>query len=230
MIWRGGIAAQALAAVLAAWLAVAVSAVADGPRYFHTPMLEIMQTDVYLTQTEHQETAISYAGKGSDLRVGDFLTHADGVRILNGGLKTFLKNGDSEAIVPIIDEEDPQHGGNKLMGFVLVQVVNPRYLSTRRGDVLLDYEEGGPAPTLNLGTDPLFAPCRLAFLLNYSSWLVAFRFYCFPFRDSTYLHRSISPVAKGNLVVSGGGVKSTSDPSYQPPPYGGGACITARDW
>lgn len=123
----------------------------DGPRYFHTPMLEIMDKDVYLTQTDHQETIISFAGKGADLHVGDYLTHADGVRILNGGLKAFLKNGDGEAIVPIIDEEDIKHGGNRLIGFVLVQVVNPRKLSTRRGEVVLDFEEGGPAPTMNLG-------------------------------------------------------------------------------
>eukprot|EP01034_Spumella_vulgaris_P021759 gene21759-27815_t len=33
----------------------------------------------------------------------------------------------------------------------------------------------------------------------------------------------------GNIVIGPGGAKTTSDPSYKPPPHGGGACITARD-
>jgi hypothetical protein len=159
------------------------SGTSDGPRYFHIPTLEIMQSEVYLTQTEHQETVIAYSSKGSDLHPGDYVTHADGIRLLNGGLTTFLKNGDGEAVVPVIDEDSAKHGGHILLGFVLIQVVTPRKLSTRRGDIVFDLEEGGPAPTVKLG----------------------------------------------NLVMGPGGVKSTTDPSYQPPPYGGGACITGKD-
>ena len=33
----------------------------------------------------------------------------------------------------------------------------------------------------------------------------------------------------GNIVIGAGGAKSTSDPSYVPPPHGGGACISHRD-
>lgn len=155
----------------------------NGPRYFHTPMHEVMQHTLYVKTTSFDEVVVAYADKGSDLRENDYLTHADGVRILNGGLQSFLKSGDKEAIVPIIEESDSQHGGSKFLGFVLVQVVQPRKLSTRRGEVVFDLEEGGPAPTMNLG----------------------------------------------NIVVTPGGAKTTSDPSYQPPPHGTGACITGRD-
>lgn len=126
-------------------------AAGDGPRYFHLPTLELQQQEVYLTQTAYEETIVAHASKGSDLQAGDFLTHADGVRILNGGLKAFLKNSDGEAVVPIVDEEDARHGGHRLLGYVLVQVVQPRKLSTRRGEIVFDLEEGGPAPSLKLG-------------------------------------------------------------------------------
>lgn len=156
---------------------------ANGPRYFHTPMHEVVQNSLFLKTTKHEEIIVAYAERGSDLREGDYLTHADGIRVLNGGLQSFLKSGDKEAVVPIVDEHDSQHGGSKFLGFVLVQVVQPRKLSTRRGEVIFDLEEGGPPPTLNLG----------------------------------------------NIVVGGSGAKTTSDPSYVPPPHGTGACITGKD-
>lgn len=155
----------------------------NGPRYFHTPMHEVAQNNLFLKTTKHEEIVVAYAERGSDLREGDYLTHADGIRVLNGGLLSFLKSGDKEAVVPIVDEQDTQHGGAKFLGFVLVQVVQPRKLSTRRGEVVFDLEEGGPPPTLNLG----------------------------------------------NIVVGSTGAKTTSDPSYVPPPHGTGACITGRD-
>ncbi|RYG58622.1 hypothetical protein EON64_21125 [archaeon] len=180
---RDSVMIATIAALLTVLLGRHDALAADAPRYFHVPTLEMMQGEVYLKQTEHFETVIANAPRGSDLHTGDYVTHADGIRVLNGGLAAFLKNGDLEAILPIVDEEDEQFGGQRLSGFVLVQVVHPRKLSTRRGEVVLDPEEGGPPPTLSLG----------------------------------------------HLVVAGGAVKSTSDPSYQPPPYGGGVCITARD-
>ena len=33
----------------------------------------------------------------------------------------------------------------------------------------------------------------------------------------------------GNIVIGSGGAKTTSDPSYAPPPHGGGVCISTRD-
>lgn len=155
----------------------------DGPRYFHTPMHELQQQALYLRTTAHDEVTVAFTEKGSDLREGDYLTHADGVRILNGGLAAFLKSGEKEAIVPIVEETDQKHDGSKFIGFVMVQIVQPRKLSTRRGEIVFDLEEGGPAPTMNLGS----------------------------------------------IVIGAGGAKTTSDPSYQPPPHGGGACITGKD-
>jgi hypothetical protein len=34
---------------------------------------------------------------------------------------------------------------------------------------------------------------------------------------------------EGNIVLSPDGVKTTSDPSYQPPPHGKGPCVTGKD-
>jgi hypothetical protein len=172
--------------VLALLLVVAVGTVQvakEPPRYYHLPMHEVTQYPVYLQTTSFQEISVSYAEKGSELRIGDYLTHADGIRILNGGLSGFLKSGEKEIIVPVIEDADEKHGGQKLMGFVLVQVVSPRKISTRRGEIFFDLDEGGPAPTMKLG----------------------------------------------NIVIGNDGAKATSDPNYQPPPHGGGPCITGKD-
>lgn len=125
--------------------------IAGEPRYSHLPLHELMQQSIYLKATDHEEIVIAFADKGSDLRQDDYVTHADGIRLLNGGLDNFLKSGEKEAIVPVIDESDHKYGGNKLLGFVLIQSVTPRKLSTRRGEVVFDLEEGGPAPTMKLG-------------------------------------------------------------------------------
>lgn len=152
-------------------------------RYYHTPLHEIIQQPLYLKTTAFNEIVVAYSDKGSDLREGDYLTHADGIRILNGGLQAFLKSGEKEAIVPIVEDKDVQHDGKRFLGFVLLQVVTPRKLSTRRGEIVFDLDEGGPEPVLNLG----------------------------------------------NIVVSSSGASTKSDPGYQPPPHGTGACITGRD-
>jgi hypothetical protein len=73
------------------------------------------------------------------------------VLILNGGLANFLKSGEKEAIVPIVDENDFKFGGNKLIGFVKIVPVSPRKLYIRRGEIYYDLNEGGPEPTMKLG-------------------------------------------------------------------------------
>lgn len=140
------------------------------PKYFHLPVHELLSQSVYLKSTAFEEITVVASDKNSDLREDDYLTHVDGVRILNGGLDSFLKSGDKEAVVPVVDETDSKFGGNKLIGFVLIQPVTPRKLSTRRGEVVFNMEEGGAAPAMKLGNvvvgqdgaksanDPLFQP------------------------------------------------------------------------
>eukprot|EP01038_Epipyxis_sp_PR26KG_P009372 gene9372-12628_t len=127
--------------------------VGGDPTYFNTPLYEIQQAQnkLYLTVTEFGEVAVTYAGKGIDFKPNDYISHADGVRILSGGINEFLKSGEKEAIIPIVDDEDVMHDGSKLMGFVMIQTVHPRKLSSRRGDIVYDMDEGGPPPTLKLG-------------------------------------------------------------------------------
>jgi len=87
------------------------------------------------------------------------LTHADGIRILTGGLDSFVSSGEKEAVLPLVDEDDFKHGGYRLKGFMLLQTVHPRKLSTRRGEVFFDPEEGGPAPSMKLGDGEYPATC-----------------------------------------------------------------------
>jgi hypothetical protein len=123
-------------------------------RYFSTPMHEISQTELYLAMNENHEVVVSYAGKGVDLKPNDYVTHADGIRLLTGwpgGLEEFLQSGEKEAVIPVVDDDDTKFGGSRLKGFMLLQSVQPRKLGSRRGDIYFDLEEGGPAPSMKLG-------------------------------------------------------------------------------
>jgi hypothetical protein len=114
-------------------------------------MHEILQNELYMKVSEFGEVVVTYTGRGSDLRPDDYITHADGVRILSGGLDDFLKSEEKEVIVPVVEDSDSKFGGNRLLGFVMLQVVQPRKLTSRRGDVVFDMEEGGPPPSMKLG-------------------------------------------------------------------------------
>lgn len=125
-----------------------------GPRYFNTPMHEIAQTELYLAMNDNHEVVVAYAGKGVDLKPNDYITHADGVRLLSGwpgGIQEFLESGEKEAVVPVVDDNDTKFGGHRLKGFMLLQAVQPRKLGSRRGEIHFDMEEGGPAPSMKLG-------------------------------------------------------------------------------
>ena len=110
-------------------------------------MHEAMQHTIYVQLSGHNEIVVTYAERGSELKPGDYITHADGIRVLNGGLKEFLNSAETEAVVPIIDDTDDKLGGKKLLGFVTVQPVSPRKISTRRGEIEPDMNEGGPPPS-----------------------------------------------------------------------------------
>jgi hypothetical protein len=174
-------------------------------------MHEIAQTELYLTINDNHEVIVSYAGKGVDLRPNDYITHADGVRILTGkpgGLEEFLRSGEKEAVVPIVDDDDTKFGGQRLKGFMLLQAVQPRKLVSRRGEVFYDMEEGGPAPSMKLGEGAKEPSCM---------------------HHKQQTLDLYSCVYIGNIVIGAGGAKTTTDPSYVPPPHGGGACISRRD-
>lgn len=149
------------ALLLILWLAIAVKSAEDdqedelgasGARSFSVPMAEVLQVPIYLTQNGYGEVFVRASGKGSDFREKDYLTHADGVRVLNGGLDTFIQSGEKEVVVPVIDDEgDDEYGEGKLLGFVMLTSVVPRKLTARRGELAYDLEEGGKAPTLQVG-------------------------------------------------------------------------------
>lgn len=123
----------------------------DSVKFFTVPMHEVSESDIYLGFSEYGEMVVTYAGKGSDLRPDDYITHADGVRMLSGGLTEFIKSGQREAMVPIVNDDDTQFGGAKLLGFVRIQTLVPRKINARRGEIPFDFDEGGPAPTLQVG-------------------------------------------------------------------------------
>lgn len=122
-----------------------------GAKFYNTPMHEVTQYPVYLGVSPQGEIVVTYTGKGSDLRPDDYITHADDVKVLSGSLADFLASGDRETILPVIDDEDTKFGGHKLLGFVMIQSVLPRKLQSRRGEIVFDMEEGGPAPEIQVG-------------------------------------------------------------------------------
>ncbi len=122
-------------------LLTASSLLEDGPKYINIHVHEILENQVYLSITEFGEIIVTFSGKEVDLKTNDLITHADGIRILSGGLVDFLKSAESEVMV----------GGSRLTGFVKLTSAKPRKLSSRRGDIVFDMNEGGPAPAMNLG-------------------------------------------------------------------------------
>ena len=109
----------------------------DTTRVFSVPMAEVLQSPIYLTQNEFGETIVRATSRGSDFVENDYLTHADDVRILNGGLDSFIKSGEQEVVVPVVDDEaDSIHGEGKLLGFVMLTSVIPRKLLKKRGNRL----------------------------------------------------------------------------------------------
>ena len=69
-----------------------------------TPLHDLEDIKIYLTNSQYGETQVSHASVGSDFRPNDYVTHADGVRLLTGGISGFLASGLKEAIVPIVDD------------------------------------------------------------------------------------------------------------------------------
>lgn len=112
------------------------------PLYNQIPMHEVLQNNLYLTLTQFGEIVVAYTGKGADLKPDDYVTHADGVKILTGSLQEFLESGVRETVVPVVDDDDVKYGGKRLLGFVMIQSVMPRKLGTRRGEIEFDLEEG----------------------------------------------------------------------------------------
>jgi len=132
---------------------VADDSVTTPARHFTVPMAEILQQQIYVSANAEGELQVRWASQGSDLRNGDYLALADHMRILNGGLETFISSEEKEVIVPVVDDADIQHGGVRFLGFVQLTNFIPRKVTARRGEVetLWDLEEGGPPPKFQLG-------------------------------------------------------------------------------
>jgi hypothetical protein len=120
-----------------------------GAKYFTVPMAEIVNTPLYLATTEYNELVVRYAGSGSDLVRDDYITHADSILLLTGGLDSFLASGEKEVVVPVVDDADEQHAdalrglsdeANRTLGRAeeLAEALGSVYGHARFGDV-----EGG---------------------------------------------------------------------------------------
>jgi hypothetical protein len=103
-----------------ATFAKAEEAPAIPAKHFAVPMAEILQQKIYVSANEEGELQVRWASQGSDLRDGDYLALADHMRILNGGLDTFISSEEKEVIVPVVDDADVAHGGVRFLGFVQV--------------------------------------------------------------------------------------------------------------
>ena len=131
-------------------------------RHFDVPLVEILPSKgegkpVYIMTTSTGEIVVSSTSRGSDLSINDYLMAVDGKRVLNGGLDTFLTaandNKETEVLIPVVDSHDTDvKGGARLLGFLSVnQHTQGRKLSVRRGEVVYDFEEAGPAPDMQVG-------------------------------------------------------------------------------
>jgi hypothetical protein len=122
----------------------------DGKMYFTRPWVDILQHELYLSYSDASEFTVAAAGKELKLEEGDYVSHADTVRMLSGGLSEYLSSGETEeVVVPVVDTDASSNGGNKVLGFVVVKPFAPRKLFFRRGEVAWDPTDGGLVPQLS---------------------------------------------------------------------------------
>lgn len=121
----------------------------DEPKYSSLDLDNIHEQKIYLKATATEEIVVVSAANGSiiDIQPNDYITHIDGVKVFSGGLTAFLLNGDSEAIIPIVDDEDLLLDGNRLLGFLKIQSFSyqqksKKYaINLRRGEYIYDNSE-----------------------------------------------------------------------------------------
>jgi hypothetical protein len=123
----------------------------NNKKIYNTPAIELMQSEIYLSVSRYGETIVAYSSKGTDLKTDDYLTHVDGIRLKTGSINEILLENEKEIVMPILDDKDLKFGGKKLKGFITVKYVEPRRITSRRGEIFFDLEEGGSPPTLKLG-------------------------------------------------------------------------------
>lgn len=143
-----------IAAISTLWLRISFVNCDTGgvpPTYFSIPFHDHELDGLYMTLSPHGEVVVSKSSRGSDLRPSDYITHIDGYRILAGGLDAFVKSGESEVAVPIVDTNNLSLGGAKLAGFVLLSTINPKKISVRRGEISFDMNEQGGQTNLHTG-------------------------------------------------------------------------------
>ena len=121
-------------------------------RYMTVPTHDIIKQDVYLKMTENEELVVTHSevidiskntlSGSTTLRANDYITHADGILMLSGGLESFLSSGSREVVVPVIEQTKAINNGHKLLGFVILKPFVPMKLSIRRGEIEFDMNEG----------------------------------------------------------------------------------------
>jgi hypothetical protein len=120
--------------------------------YFHKPLHEVLEHEMYLTYSDDSEFTVTSAGESLHLQKNDYVTHVDSYRLLAGDLSEYLNSNDEdEVVVPVVDTDFSREGGSKVTGFVLVKPIKPRKLFFRRGEVTWDPTEGGSLPTIKDG-------------------------------------------------------------------------------
>jgi len=127
------------------------ASISGAPTYFSIPFHDAELQGLYLTLSPHGEVVVSKSSRGSDLRPSDYITHIEGYRILAGGLDAFVRSGEIEVAVPLVDTGSLEMGGAKVTGFVLMSALNPKKVSARRGELIFDMNEQGGQTNLHTG-------------------------------------------------------------------------------
>ena len=120
------------------------------PTYGNFAVDRLLDQAIYLTTTANEEIVVTSldATTNRHLQPLDYLTHVNGIKILSGGLAEFLRNGEKEAVIPVIDDADEKEGGNRLLGFVKLTpftattgAADKADIQYRRGDIVYDNSE-----------------------------------------------------------------------------------------
>ena len=118
---------------------IKASAAAKAGDHITIPYNNPKEHPLYIAATDNGEACITATpgdrdhAPGQRLTVNDYITSVNGKPVFNGNIEDLLLSSDSnEVVIPVVDHEDIKGAGSKLLGFVSMKVLNPKYLMIKR--------------------------------------------------------------------------------------------------
>ena len=126
--------------------AAAIDAANVRGSYITIPFSDAKEYPLYVATADNGEAYITATPDDRDhtpgqrLTVNDYISSVNGKPVFSGNIEDLLLGSeDNEVVIPVVDHEDNKGAGSKLLGFVSMKVLKPKYLIIKRegGDATL---------------------------------------------------------------------------------------------